>query len=42
MVGEKFNAATIADGVINYVIISISWPVSLIVFFNISYYIMAK
>tara|TARA_B100001250_G_scaffold406627_1_gene426017 strand:- start:179 stop:715 length:537 start_codon:yes stop_codon:yes gene_type:complete len=42
MGGEKINAATISDGDINYVIISISWAVSLIVLFKISEYLMAK
>ena len=42
MGGEKINAATISEGDINYVIISISWAVSLIVLFKISEYLMAK
>ena len=42
MGGEKINAATISDGDINYVIISICWAVSLIVLFKISEYLMAK
>jgi hypothetical protein len=42
MGGEKINAAFIADGNINYAIISISWAISLIVLFKISEYLMAK
>ena len=42
MGGEKINAATISDGDINYVIISIIWAVSLIVLFKISEYLMTK
>ena len=42
MAGEKINAASIADGDINYAIISISWAISLIVLFKISEYLMAK
>ena len=42
MGGEKINAASIADGDINYAIISISWAISLIVLFKISAYLMAK
>jgi|TARA_Y100000389_G_scaffold64577_1_gene60645 hypothetical protein len=42
MGGEKINAATISDGDINYVIISISWAISLVVLFKISAYLMEK
>ena len=42
MGGEKINAASIADGDINYAIISISWAISLIILFKISAYLMAK
>ncbi len=42
MAGEKINAASIADGDINYAIISIIWAISLIVLFKISEYLMAK
>ena len=42
MAGETINAASIADGDINYAIISISWAISLIVLFKISEYLMAK
>ena len=36
MAGETINAASIADGDINYAIISISWAISLILLFKIS------
>ena len=42
MGAEKINAAAIADGNINYAIISISWAISLIILFKISEYLMAK
>ena len=42
MAGETIKAASIADGDINYVIISISWAISLILLFKISEYLMAK
>jgi hypothetical protein len=42
MAGETINAASIADGDINYAIISISWAISLILLFKISEYLMAK
>ncbi len=42
MGGEAINAASVADGNINYAIISISWAISLILLFKISEYLMAK